>query len=289
MKYLPAILAYIISINVFADGLPDNLMIVGYDGSAWHPYVSQKGEWEKIDYIENPASITRSAESNAFIYKADTGDVYWANQKEHKKLYDSSKSNDGVTQLRADDRGAVFVKLIDGKSSDTQLSHLDLNGQIKTFYSQASAQFHPIMHGNELYYAHVSCRLICNPIIQDVWRRNIKTYRTEQLTMLNSTTYLHGISKDGGYGVISSNHHGFYHIALLDLNKGGVTWLTSGQVTDSNPVLASDNRVYFIRRMSTGTTVHSLPLGAQSAKESDLLTHSLPHGVTKIRYMEFSY
>lgn len=209
-----------------------------------------------------------------------------------ERLLDGSTEKSGITQLRAGGKGAAFVKLVDGKSSDTKLAYMDSDGKVEQFHDQASSQFHPLPAGDALYYAHVSCRLICNPIIQDVWRRNVKTGQAEQLTMLNATTYLHSVTQDGRLGAISSNARGYYHIAVVDLYSGDLVWLTNGQVTDSNPTIAGDDRVYFIRRLKEGSFLYSAPLVRDEASKENVMEpirHQLPKGITKVRYMEFTY
>lgn len=283
------------SLPVFGSSLPDNLMIVAYDGQAWYPYVTVEGGWKKITQIKNPTDVTWQAGSETIFFKGDDSKLYRYNLKNNKPQSFSSNSDDGYTQLRvSSDRPAKLsvVKLIDGKSADTIIAvYDDATESFLDTIKQSSAQFHPYLSGNHLYYSHVSCRLICEPLIQDVWRHNLKTRKTEQLTRLNATTYLHSVSNNHSFGYISSNKNGFYNIAKLDLSSGQTEWLTNGTYTDTYPTATESGKLFFLRRTTSGIDLMSfsseqLKLSSQEAITP--LVEPLPSGVSKVRYLEFS-
>lgn len=285
-----------------------NLMIVGYDGKNWFPYVAaisngkkiKSNDWRKIKAIRNPAYLTRQPVSGDIYVKGNDGRLYRYQSKDKLLTLlfaDDTKSKlNNYTQLRANKKGVVMVKLIKGKSRDTQLVYFDDNASSPTSSSallrpllkQASAQFHPLMHNQSLFYAHVSCRTVCNPLIQEVWQQDRVTGKAQQLTLLNATSYLHSVDSGGRFGFISSNQRGYYHVARLDLVSNKVTWLTQGQVTDSFPSVSRDGSVYFIRRTPIGTKLMALGIASEKLKKQPRQV-TLPRGVKKIRYLELTH
>jgi hypothetical protein len=185
-----------------------------------------------------------------------------------------------------------MVKLIEGKSSDTQIVSLDDEYSPIPVLRQASAQFHPLYHDTRLFYSHVSCRLECDPLIQEVWEKDLITGNARQLTLLNATSYLHSIDRNGLYGFISSNSSGYYNLARLDLSTNATTWLTNGRVTDSYPAIADDGALYFLRRMQDGTRlmrlIDALGKSETSMDVQDAEAVFLPEEVEKVRYLEIA-
>lgn len=274
--------------------LPEGLMIVGYDGSAWYPYISQPGsnKWKKLKKIQDPAYLTWQFSTGRFLIKGNDGNVYQyhLDNKEPKRLDFFDNAN--YTQLRAFDKGYVMVKLQGGKSSETSIISFGDEQMPKSILRQSSAQFHPYVHDDQLYYAHVSCRLECKPLIQEVWRKDLVTGRAQQLTLLNSTSYLFSVDPDDRYGFISSNKNGYYHLARMDLSSGKISWLTNGQVTDSFPSIAKDGSLYFIRRTPHGSQLMRLPkesINAEVPSPADTPeVVAMPKEIKKVRYLELN-
>ncbi len=273
--------------------------MVAYDGVAWHPYIVKTGAdgWIKIEDVRDPASVTWRHEKDAFLIKGNDGSIssYQLDRQEFTQLpaFDDST----VTQLRAYRQGVVMVRLMDGKSRDTSILSAESSADKAAINKpheilrQASAQFHPYIHNDQLYYAHVSCRAECKPLIQEVWRKQLQSGRTQQLTLLNATSYLYSVSADDRYGFISSNQHGYYHLARLDLASGEINWLTGGRVTDNFPSVAVDGDLYFIRRTPAGSRLMKLPGAANSRgilPEALVENIQLPAEVQKIRYLELN-
>jgi len=290
---LSILLYFSISSLAYAD-LPAGLMMVAYDGIAWHPYIvkSDSDGWIKIKDVSDPVSVTWQHEKDAFLIKGSDGSIssYQLDSKEFTQLPAFDETT--VTQLRAYQDGVVMVRLMDGKSRETTIisaeSSVDKPGEI---LRQASAQFHPYIHNDQLYYAHVSCRAECKPLIQEVWRKQLQSGRTQQLTLLNATSYLYSATADDRYGFISSNQRGYYHLARLDLLSGEIDWLTEGAVTDNFPSVAADGDLYFIRRTPAGSSLMKLPAAAESrgvVPEAMVEHIQLPADVQKIRYLELN-
>ena len=280
-------------------GLPAGLMMVAYDGASWHPYVVKTGAdgWIKIEDVRDPASVTWQYDKDVFLIKGNDGSIssYQLDTQKFTQLPSFDEST--VTQLRAYRQGFVMVRLMAGKSRETSIlsaqNSVDIPAVNKPaeILRQASAQFHPYMHNDHLYYAHVSCRAECRPLIQEVWSKHLLSGQTQQLTLLNATSYLYSVTVDDRYGFISSNQRGYYHLARLDLHTGGINWLTDGAVTDSFPSVAVDGSLYFIRRTPAGSGLMKLPAAANSrgVVAEEFVEHiQLPADVQKIRYLELN-
>ncbi len=296
---LASILLYFSMTSLACAGLPAGLMIVAYDGSSWYPYIvkSDLDGWIKIEDVRDPAALTWQRENDLFLIKGNDGRISSYQLKTRQLKQQPSFDESSVTQLRAYQQGVVMVRLIDGKSRDTRILAVE-NGVDEPGFNppgeilrQASAQFHPYMHNDQLYYAHVSCRAECKPLIQEVWRKNLLSGRTQQLTLLNATSYLYSVTADDRYGFISSNQHGYYHLARLDLVSGETTWLTGGAATDSYPSVTAAGDLYFIRRTPAGSRLMKLPavVSSKGVVPEALLKHvQLPADVQKIRYLELN-
>jgi hypothetical protein len=246
----------------------------------------------KIDAIENPAGVTWQSASGRFLVRQSDGllQLYESGGHSPEQLRRDSAVN--LTQLRAHSDGVLAVELIDGKSRETRIVAIEGDTGNEILVRQESAQFHPFRHGDRLYYAHVSCRLECEPLVQEVWEKNLVSGQTRQLTLLNATSYLHSVDSTGRYGFISSNKKGYYNLGRLDLATGDLIWLTNGEATDSYPSIARNGSLYFLRRTAEGTGLMRLEnvLEQAAANVAGLGAESipLPEGVRKARYLEIS-
>jgi len=287
------------SLQLSASKLPDNLLLVGFDGESWYPYLVVDSQWKKITDIRDPAYLTWHPSNKTFYIKGDDGDLYHhvlGANKQKKISLGLSKNEKNFTQLRSHADGVVMVHLIGGKSRDTELMSLDAVGNTNSVLRQSSAQFHPMIHQDFLYYAHVSCRTECEPIIQDIWRKNLLTGRAEQITKWNATTYLNTLfnhkklTSDEALGVAVSNMEGFYNLYSVNLESGEFIPLTQGLFTDSFPALTRDNDLYFIRRDVSGTHLRYVPARYvttdKAINEERMDTIALPKEIKKIRYLE---
>jgi len=276
--------------------LPNGMLIIAHNGVGWYPYIIQEdgGEWTKIGEIENPTHLTWNRLSeNIYIKGNDT--KYYVYKIKSKELTHLPMFDDGsYTQMRAHNDGVVLIELENGKSSNTKIqSYTHNESKLENLVRQASSQFHPYIYNNKIFYAHVSCRLDCDPIIQEVWLKNLTTEKAKQLTLLNATSYLHSIDLEGRYGFISSNTYGYYHIARLELSTGKLNWLTAGQVTDSYPSVSKNGNLYFVRRLPSGINLMKISHKILSNKKLELpidetKTIALPEDIQKIRYLEIS-
>ena len=268
--------------------------MIGFDGTSWHPYLSDSltNSWRKVTEIRNPAGVTYQSDAGRFLFKGSDGRLYEYIDGDSVAMPLQQFDTTSYTQLRAIDDGFLMVKLIGGKSRETQLVSLDNDYRPASVLRQDSAQFHPLYHGNRLYYSHVSCRQECEPLIQEIWVTDLITGNARQLTLLNATSYLHSIDHSGRYGVISSNSNGYYNLARLDLSTNAITWLTAGRFTDSYPAIADDGVLYFLRRTKEETRLmrlaDTLSWTEDFVNSGNAETVHLPDEVEKVRYLESS-
>lgn len=300
MLFVYILVIFCLSLSVQAAlKLPKGLLIVGYDGLDWSPYfiLEEDGDWIKIEEIKNPSHLTWDSESG-FIYIKGNDTKYYRYQLDLKILKPLTVFDKGsYTQLRAYSKGVLSVQLLEGKSRDTHILSVERDdSKLTTLVRQSSAQFHPYIRHNQLYYAHVSCRIDCIPLIQEIWQKNLSTRRTKQLTLLNATSYLHSVDNANQYGYISSNQQGFYHLAQLNIITGDLLWLTEGKVTDSFPSISENGDLYFIRRLSSGSRLMKISMQdmlklklVEGLSHINYETISLPSSIQKIRYLELSY
>jgi hypothetical protein len=291
-RLIPAWLSLLpLCVQVHA-GLPAGLMIVAYDGTSWHPYVIMAAgdDWSKIEQVSDPAAVTWIPARRSMLVKAADGGLCSYHLERREFLPLSPLAGKAVTQLRAHRNGVMMVQLTDGRSSATQLLSLDADAAgASEILRQQSAQFYPYLHNGWLYYAHVSCRAECRPLIQEVWRKDMASGLTSQLTRLNAVSHLYSASDDGHYGFLVSNQRGYYHLARLELESGEISWLTRGQVTDSHPSIAADGKLYFIRHTPTGSRLMRLNGAMTTDKTLRRLEEiELPADVEKIRYLEIA-
>ncbi len=284
-------------------------MVVGFDGDHWYPYVAGlskkapiKGTtWKKLDHIQDPVAITRQSKTGTYFVKSDRGDVVVYAESPNQKVvtvFEKNGTENNFTQLRAYEDGLMMVELIDGRSRETQLvniSNKQLRGDTQlpihpeVVNKQLSSQFHPLPADNTLFYAHVTCRVNCDPVIQEIWKKNRVTGKAEQITLLNATSYLHSVDQNANYGYLSSNKSGYYHLARIDLGTGELQWLTDDKNTYSFPSISENNDLYFIQRSLSGSKLLKLKhADMQPLLNSNLEEVELPKQIKKLHYLEIS-
>lgn len=270
------------------------MLILAYDGEAWYPYLrsTDQSDWKKITAIRDPAYLTWDKHNGQFFIKNNEGKLTRYDLETQALSTISGLEKKTFTQLRAADNELLMVELIDGKSRDTQIISMNKQDELTKAIRQSSAQFHPYQYRQQLYYAHVSCRIECTPLIQEIWKKNKNTGRAHQMTRLNATSYLHSVDLNERYGFLSSNQHGFYHLARIDLKTEDVQWLTQGQVTDTFPSISRQGELFFIRRTPEGSSLMQLP---KSAVMDNVMSDkgsaepvSLPQEIKKLRYLEIN-
>ncbi|MBA5249007.1 MAG: hypothetical protein FE834_05660 [Gammaproteobacteria bacterium] len=299
-KYLTTFcLCFFINTVVFAQKDSQKLMIVAYDGLNWYPYIltiaKKKNKWFKVQNIKNPLGVTMQPKTGDLFIKDINQKFY--HYKMYKSLLSSKPLNgfnkkNGYTQLRAHDDGLIAVELINGKSRKTKIVSIkSKESKPHIMLKQVSSQFHPYKYKNYLYYANVSCKLECSPLIQEVWRKNLVSGATKQLSLLNATSYLHSVDVNNHHGFLSSNKSGFYHIARIDLQTQKITWITSGDSTNTFPSIANNGDLYFIQQkyLTSKLIILKNKQAYLNGNTQNIYQEiPLPSEVQKIRYLEVS-
>ncbi len=277
--------------------LADDVMLIAYDGQHWYPYLlsfdpsnpAKIKTHNKISALPDVRHVTRDPKTSIIYFESIDGrlgrlksadtDIEWLEPLDVRD----------VTQIRVFDNVMFLVELVDGKSGDTHIGRYDL--QTKRYahlFKQESSQFLPFVTEGVLYYSNVSCRLACDPLIQDVWAFNLRSLKTKQITMLNAITSLH--SATATYGYISSNAEGHYRIGRIDIKSNQIRWLTDGSSSDSNPSLSASGALYFLRNGINGAQLMLIndPYDQKGRPpvKSEAQSVSLPAGIQKIRYLE---
>lgn len=277
--------------------LADDVMLIAYDGEHWYPYLldfdpsnpSKIKSHTKVTALPDVRHVTRDPKTSLIYFEAIDGrlgrmkttgsDIEWLKPLDVRD----------VTQIRVFDNVMYLVELIDGKSGDTHIGRYDLETKrYAHLFKQESSQFLPFVADGVLYYSNVSCRLACDPLIQDIWAFNLRSLKTKQITMLNAITSLNSATPE--YGYISSNAEGHYRIGRIDFESNQIHWLTDGASSDSHPALSVSGALYFLRNDIKGTQLmvindHGDKKG-QSPAKAEPRPVSLPDGIQKIRYLE---
>lgn len=291
-----------LSLSVFSQSeettSKDVFLILAYDGDAWYPYlqtiesnegISSKG-WKKLKGIKNPALVTRQPETGKLFFKAEGGVIYSSahdGKNIEAVLPEAEYKNRSFTQLHAAERGLYLVELVDGKSSDTHLLYLDDGEKAPTvLVNQVGPQFNPYAEKHELFYSHVSCRVDCGHLIQEVWSRDLRLKYAKQLTLLNGISSVHSVSDN--YLFISSNANGNYHLARIERASGEVEWLTEGDAVESYPSVSKKGDLYFIQRNAEGTQLKKITSITGDLDTLQVVSVAMPDEIKKLRYLEIT-
>lgn len=175
------------------------------------------------------------------------------------------------------------VMLKDGASVDTDIVALSSQkiGATEPVVMQRSAQFEPyITAGGTVYYSSVLCTVACGKIIQEIWRKDLRSGVAEQVTSMNAIVREPAVSGDEKWLYFSSNRTGPYHIWRIPSHGGVPEQVTRGGGTDTNPAVDSAGNVYFVRRKPNRTQlIKKSPTGHEQ-----VLT--IPDGAEDIRNLE---
>lgn len=204
------VLSLILLPQSFARGADEaaSVLVIALIKNDWYPLRLQFDQKRpeniirviKYSHIKNPAQATWSASRQALLIEAQDGRLGWADAggKTVKWLIQAPYKH--YIQLRTAGDKIYLVELENGTSSETQLLSFDLDmKQQKVLFTQQASQFNPYFADGQLYYSHVSCRLACSPVIQDVWVFDPVSEKIKQLTRLNAISSLDSVG--GGHGL----------------------------------------------------------------------------------------
>ena len=163
-------------------------------------------------------------------------------------LYTPKNKNLLAQPVYDDAKDIVYLVFMpSGKSSEADIVAWQ-KGKLRPIVPQVSSQFEPFLHTHWLYYGHVHCAMACGDIIQEIWTKNLVSGEAHQVTLLGKISRQPFVTSDGAWLYFSSNKEGHYHIWRQALSNGGTEHVTSGDNTDSDPVVTNDGMLYFIRR-----------------------------------------
>jgi|GEM_PF-7019371 len=278
--------------------LAEDIILIAYDGQHWYPYLlgidpsipTKIKTHTKIAALPDVRHVTRDPKTSIIYFESIDGRLGRLKAADSEVEWLEPLDVRDVTQIRVFDNVMFMVELVDGKSGDTHIGRYDLlTKRYAHLFKQESSQFLPFITEGVLYYSNVSCRLACDPLIQDIWAFNLRSLKTRQITMLNAITSLHSATPT--YGYISSNAEGHYRIGRINFENNYIQWLTDGaSASDSHPYLSESGALYFLRNDMKGT--HLMVINDPNEKKGQpsgkFTAHpvSLPNGIQKIRYLE---
>jgi Tol biopolymer transport system component len=272
-----------------AGDLPAGLSFIGLKDRLWRIYVVDRaGALQELATAQEPRAASVSLTGARIVYVSADGDLRSASLRGGDERVVAARSKERAMAqpvLAPDGATAFVVEMKQGTSADTDILQLRLSGGApRVVVSQPGAQFEPSLArgGRYLLYSSVSCVLGCGRILQEIWRKDLLGGEAVQLTLLNAIARQPFATADGAAIYFSSDKAGNFHIWRMGADGSQPVPLTSGAVTDSNPVVDGDGRVYFVRHDASGVKLMRLEPGG---RETQLV---LPAGVQDIRDLEIA-
>lgn len=265
------------------------LSFVGLQQNQWKVFARplRGTEFQVLETIEEPRGIYFNAKQQQLIYIGASGNLRQVNTINHTdQVILQRKSKQGYAQPFMDSKSEKIYMMFmpEGKSSQSDIAVWN-KGKITSVIKQLSSQFEPILSDTKwLYYGQLHCRVDCGHLVREVWRKNIISGESEQITMTGAITRQHIVDSEGKWLYFSSNKTGRYLLWRQLLGSHKIEQITKGKVHDSFPALDHTGIVYFIRRETNGE-VHLLSR-QQDGMEQIL---KLPKGVSDIRNLRINY
>jgi Tol biopolymer transport system component len=290
-RILPALLGALLSCTAAqaAADLPVGLSFIGLKDRLWRVYVVDRaGALQEVATAQEPRAASVSLATARVVYVSADGDLRSAALRGGDERIVAARSKERAMAqpvLAPDGASAFVVEMKQGASADTDILQLRLSGGApRAVVSQPGAQFEPSLArgGRYLLYSSVSCVLGCGRILQEIWRKDLLGGDAVQLTLLNAIARQPFVAPDGAAIYFSSDKAGNFHIWRMGADGSQPAPVTSGAVTDSNPVVDGDGRVYFVRHDASGVKFMRLEPGG---RETQLAP---PAGVEDIRDLEIA-
>lgn len=207
--------------------------------------------------IVNPRAFSRFPKSFLIAYIDESGMLFLRDLKSKKSTpLQETGDKSRYTQLRFDNSGTLWgVKLPEGNSRQTYLVSFDVKrGTSRISVAKRGAQFDPFFSEPYLYYSSAHCVDDCDPMIWEIWRRDLNTATQRQLTLGDA------VSREpvplAGSLYFTSNRDHFYHIWRMKPERGAAAeQITSGSVTDTNLSPIGDSELFFIRRLPDDVSI----------------------------------
>lgn len=284
------------TINIAFANSPTNtdwLYFVGLKNNEWKVFA------KALEGEQPFQELTTQSEPREIYLQADQQRLYYLDASSQLRRFDYSDGQDNVI-LKAKGKHSYAQPFVDAKSNQIFLVYMPAgesskadivswNGQqVSPVVKQLSSQFEPFVHNSKwLYFGHVHCSIDCGRIIQEIWRKNIISGESEQVTLQGHIARQPIVDAKGQWLYFSSNKAGRYHIWRQQLNVNGEISqpiaITQGSVSDSDPALDGEGSLYFIRRANAQASLMKL----DATGELKVLT--LPNGVKEIRNMRINH
>ena len=268
--------------------LPLEMSFIGLQDNGWRLYtiVSSDSMLKQIPTILEPRTQTVNAQTRKVAYIGPDASLIEISIDDRTERTVLSAGNDyAYAQPTYDAQGKTLfvVALKKGASVDTDIL-MRKDGEWSVLIKQRSAQFEPYFHPpNTLYYSNVHCTEDCGHIIQEIWRKDLVSGVSEQVTLVNAIARQPVVSSDGKWLYFSSNKAGNFHIWRLSLESSEYERLTDGNVTDESPALDASDRLFFVRHSRDEPTEILM-----WEKDGALTVLPLPKEIEGIRDLEIS-
>jgi hypothetical protein len=262
------------------------LYFVGLDKNQWKVFIKplKASKFQIIETKEEPRGIYFNAEKQQLIYIGSSGNLrQFKLEKNKDEIILQLENKQGYAQPFMDNKsGEIYMMFMpEGKSSQSDIAVWN-NGKIKTVIKQLSSQFEPVIYKKWLYYGQLQCRIDCGHLIREIWRKNLISGESEQITLMGRIARQHIIDPHGKWIYFSSNQTGHYLLWRYSLSERKLEQLTKGAVHDSFPAVDSTGNVYFVRRKADQAVLLRL-----NNTMEQLLT--IPEGVSDIRNLRINH
>ena len=242
--------------------LPDGLSVIGLDRhDSWRVYISDGGQFQPVQGIESPRGGAYHHSKGLYAYIGADGllrENDLAEQSSQEIPLTNAGSRYTQPHYSADGRWLYMVELPEGKSRRTRIVGYNRDAEeLHAFVRKRTAQFEPTTDaGSFLYYTTAICVDDCEGMIWELWRRDLRSGRQVQLTLMNAVANHPHMGSDGWLYFSSNADAGRFHIWRMQPEVGAKPQqLSTGNVRDSDPILGVDGVLYFIRKSSQGTSL----------------------------------
>jgi hypothetical protein len=141
----------------------------------------------------------------------------------------------------------LLVQTINKSSKKTKIVSVDLESKVMTILNdQNTTTLEPFFYKDHLYYTKVSSDNRWEQIVQDIWVKDLRTRKVEQITDLNTISHQATVGKKYIY-FSSKNSNGYHIYSKKLLNSQIIKQLTFNNVVDSYPKVYQAG-VLFIRK-----------------------------------------
>ena len=268
---------------------PVGMSFVALQDGKWQLFVIPPGK-------QRPQKVSLMHEPRTPVYSPSLGKIAYISPEGSVQLHDLATGRErtllethagtGYTQpsFAAGKNRLLLVELQQGRSRRTRILGIDLQtGEQAVLSHQRSAQFHPMVADDLLYYTNVHCVENCaGKYVHEIWVKNLISQDARQLTLLNTLTQQPVVAPDGKVLYVTSEKHGGKRIWKCAIDSEpplACEYLTSGGVADTHPSVSPDGAVYFLRLLPDGR--HAIMRAVGEAQAVVLQTE-----ITDIRDLE---